>query len=147
MKTLERALGMGAALLSLSACGGGGPAAPSTTGGTQTTTFMGTSETSTTGGCSSPQNHDFQAGEGMVTVTLVQASASAAKVEVCQVTAGSQVRECGIPAFATVQVTRSVSGTLRGGRAQRITVYPTACGAIPPAASSLSYSVTVVHPR
>ncbi|HEY5907214.1 MAG TPA: hypothetical protein VIZ31_04180 [Vicinamibacteria bacterium] len=146
MKTLERALGLGAALLSLSACGGG-PAAPSTSGGTQTATFMGTSETSTTGGCSSPQNHDFQAGEGMVTVTLVQASASAAKVEVCQVTTGSQARECGIPAFATVQVGQSTSGTLRGGRAQRVTVYPTACGATSPAPSTLTYTVTVVYPR
>jgi hypothetical protein len=133
----------------LAGCGGGGGAGPTTTpGGTTTTTFMGTSSVDATGGCSSPSRHDFSAGEGTIQVTLVQASAGAAGVQVCHPTAANHNTDCTIPPFASVALGGSVSAVLKGGRSQTVTVYPESCGragTFP--AAQLSYTVNVTYPR
>jgi hypothetical protein len=146
---------LAAALLASVACGGGGgpttaptPAPNPGTGGSTSSTFSGTSSYNGAGGCSSPSRHDFSAGEGTIVVTLTQASASAARVQVCHPTAANHNTDCTIPPFASVAVGASVSATLKGGRSQTVTVYPDACGragTFP--ASDLSYTVNVSHPR
>jgi hypothetical protein len=81
-------------------------------------------------------------------VTLVQASASAAGVQVCHPTAANHNTDCTIPPFASVALGGSVSAALKGGRSQTVTVYPDSCGragTFP--ASQLSYTVSVTHPR
>ena len=145
-----------AALFASVACGGGGggPTTPPTpapnpgTGGSTSSTFSGTSSYNGAGGCSSPSRHDFSAGEGTVVVTLTQASASAAGIQLCHPTAANHNTDCTIPPFAPVTVGGSVSATLKGGRSQTVTVYPDACGragSFP--ASDLSYTVNVSYPR
>lgn len=141
----------------LSGCGGGsGGAGPTTptpapapgSGGTTTSTFTGTSSYNGGGGCSSPSRHDLSAGEGTIEVTLVQASASAARVQVCHPTAANHNTDCTIPPFASVALGGSVSAVLKGGRSQTVTVYPDACGragTFP--AAQLSYTVSVAYPR
>jgi hypothetical protein len=147
---------LAAVLLASVACGGGSGSGPTTptpapipgTGGTTSTTFSGTSSYNGAGGCSSPSRHDFSAGEGTVVVTLTQASAAAAGVQVCHPTAANHNTDCTIPPFASVAVGGNVSATLKGGRSQTVTVYPDACGragTFP--AADLSYTVNVSYPR
>ena len=132
----------------LAGCGGGGGPTTTTPSGTTTTTFMGTSSVGATGGCSSPSRHDFSAGEGTIQVTLVQASAGAAGVQVCHPTAANHNTDCTIPPFASVALGGSVSAVLKGGRSQTVTIYPDSCGragSFP--AAQLSYTVSVTYPR
>ena len=115
----SRGSGLLAAAL-LAGCGGGGGAGPTMTpGGTTTTTFMGTSAVDAAGGCSSASRHDFSAGEGTIQVTLVQALAGAAGVQVCHPTAANHNTDRNI--FLRVGGSAAASSAARpgGGRAER----------------------------
>jgi hypothetical protein len=138
-------------------CGGGG--SPSTTplpsptptptptpGGTITGTFTGTARYRA-GGCSS-SGHDLSVGEGTIAVTLVQATAASVQLQVCHPTAVNHATECTIPPFASLMVGATVSATLRGGRAQTVTVYPDPCGrpgTFPD--TEVTYTINVAYPQ
>ncbi|HEY5906577.1 MAG TPA: hypothetical protein VIZ31_00960, partial [Vicinamibacteria bacterium] len=124
-----------------------GPAAPS--GGPASITFMGTTQTGANGGCiGNAVSHQIAAGEGTVTVTLVQASESPMKLQICHPSAVNHALECTVPPFVPIAVGQSVSATLRGGRAQIVTVFPAECGGpTAPPGPVVSYTITVVYPQ
>ena len=97
--------------------------------------------------CSSGAGHPFEAGEGIVTVTVVAASGDVA-AQICHPTAVNHATECTIPPFAPIAVGASVSATLKGGRQQLLKFVPAACGApgIPASTAPITYSATFTYP-
>jgi hypothetical protein len=135
-------------LMALGGCGGGSGSTPTGPTGPQTETFSGSAQLSATGGCSNV-GHPFNSGEGTVAITLVESSGSVpVAVQVCHPTATAHDSQCTVPPFARVAVGMSVRVPLKGGRAQVLTIYPEACGRTgTPTATSITYTVTVEHPR
>jgi hypothetical protein len=110
---------------------------------------MGTTQMGANGVCiGNTVSHPIAAGEGTVTVTLIQASESPMKLQICHPTAVNHALECTVPPFAPIAVGQSVSATLRGGRAQIVTLYPAECGGpTAPPGPLVSYTMTVVYPQ
>jgi hypothetical protein len=134
----------------LPGCGRSGSSTPTTPNGNPTETFMGTSSVSATGGCSSTNmGHAFNSGEGTIVITLVQSTDNATvATQVCHPTATAHDSQCTVPPFSRIGVGQSTQAVLKGGRAQVLTVYPGTCGqagTFP--ATTISYTVTVQHPR
>jgi hypothetical protein len=67
-------------------------------------------------------------------------------VQVCHPTAQNHALECTVPPFARLSVGESLTATLRGGRAQVVTIFPDGCGAPGAAAATITYTVTVTFP-
>jgi hypothetical protein len=134
-------------MLTVSGCGGGGSAPAAPNAGPRTVTFTGSARTSTNGGCSAiGPSHIVDAGAGTLTVTLTQAGAPRMQLQVCA-TSEADHRNCTIPPFVLLSVGQSATGTVKGGRAQAVTLFPEGCGG--PGATPtdpIPYSVSVVHP-
>jgi hypothetical protein len=118
---------------------------PSTSSGPQTSTFTGTASTSAAGGCSSP-GHAISAGEGTISVSLLSSTPSSVKLQVCAPTAVNHALECTIPPFVVLSGAAPATATLRGGRAQTVTIFPVSCDANPPAAATITYTISVTYP-
>ena len=130
-------------------CGGGAKSASAPTAtGSGTETFMGTTQITESGACTGAR-HDFETGEGVVGITLVQSSGSAAlAAQLCDPGADNHEVDCTIPPFVHIGVGQTVNATLKGGRFQTLTLYPAGCGAPTSEPTALlTYTVTVVHPR
>ena len=136
------------AAMAIAACGGGGSGPPMGPSGTQTETFTGTAQIVGAGCSGSGSTHPFNAGEGNLTVTLVQSAGSVSlAVQVCHPTAVNHALECTIPPFARIAVGETVSALLKGGRAQTLVVYPSSCGTPDQAPTPpIPYTVRVTHP-
>ena len=135
------------ALVILLGCSAGCSSSPTAPppGGPQTLTVSGAATTSDTGACSN-SGHFISTGTGTITVALVQSSAAAVKVQVCHPTAVNHALECTVPPFAVVSSATPVTATLRGGSSQTVTVFPAACAVSPPAASSVTYTISITYP-
>jgi hypothetical protein len=136
-------------LASLSVAGCGSSSAPTVPSPPQTVgdTLSGTTQTGPTGGCGPTAGHQFQAGDGTVTVTLQQATPPVTlQVQVCYPSAVNEAQTCTIPPFARLDVGQSVSAALKSGRSQVLVVYPTGCGTSAAAPTGvIAYTVTVAH--
>jgi hypothetical protein len=136
-------------LLFLCACGGSGgsPNGPTGQTGPQTETFTGTAQISATGVCSN-DGHAFNTREGNLSITLVQSSNNEqVAVQVCHPTATDHATQCTVPPFHRIAVGMTLGGTVKGGAAQVLTVYPGACGTGgTPAAASVTYTIRLEHP-
>jgi hypothetical protein len=109
---------------------------------------MGTAQTGSAGSCVGPSPLQLAAGAGTITIALVQSSQSPLKVQVCHPAAVNHALECTIPPFAPLAVGQSVGATLRGGRAQIVTVFTADCGSsASPPGPVVSYTITVVYPQ
>jgi hypothetical protein len=108
---------------------------------------MGTAQISATGGCSNA-GHAFDTGEGSLSITLVQSSGNEqVAVQVCHPTATDHATQCTVPPFHRIAVGMTLRATVKGGRAQVLTVYPGACGVGgTPMAASVMYTVRLEHP-
>jgi hypothetical protein len=151
----SRALLLLAAAL-VAACGGsssspsaGSPSGSPGGGGSGLETFKGTTRSSDSGVCSAdPSPHTFDTGEGTVGVTLVESTGSLpVNVQLCHPAADNHEVDCTIPPFVRVEVGMTVRATLKGGRSQTLTVYPSGCGVDQAPTPPISYTVTVTHPR
>jgi hypothetical protein len=142
-------IAVAACISAAAACGGGAssgaqPTAP-TSSGPQTSTFSGTASTSATGGCSSP-GHAISAGDGTISVSLLSTSPSSVKLQVCAPTAVNHALECTIPPFVVLSGAAPATASLRGGRAQTVTIFPVSCDANPPTAATITYTISVTYP-
>lgn len=110
--------------------------------------FTGMARIASNGTCSSlTPGNVFNAGAGMVTVTLTQATAPRMQVQICA-TMETDHTNCTVPPFALLTVGQSLSATLRGAREQAVTLYPEGCGGPDsPPSDPVSYTVSVVYPR
>jgi hypothetical protein len=79
-------------------------------------------------------------------VALTQASAARVAVQVCHPTAQNHALECTVPPFRALAVGESLTATLRGGRAQVVTIYPDGCGSPSSSPASVTYTITVTFP-
>jgi hypothetical protein len=139
-----------AVLTSSAGCGGGGGGAAPTSpppSGTNTVTVTGTSRSAGPTTCSA-DNHVLNAGDGPVTVTLVQTTPAVSLiVQVCSPTTTNHQTDCSINR-QRIDVGQTLSGTIRGGRVQHLSFNTLNCGpgALPPEPAPIVYSAAVTHP-
>jgi hypothetical protein len=126
------------------ACGGNGPSTPAPPV-TETRTFMGTTRATSPTSCMS-DSHDFQAREGLITVTLVQSTGGT--LLVAQVCAGGiDDHNCTINQ-APIAVGQTLSGTRKGGADQNLKLLPLNCGGGGPAPDTpIDYTASVSYQR
>ena len=113
--------------------------------GTTTQTFTGTTRALTPTSCSS-DSHDFPAGEGVVTVTLLASTGNLTLgVQVCA--GGIDNNNCTIN-LQPIAVNQSVSGTRKGGASQNLKFLPANCGTGGPAPPGpVQYTARVDYER
>lgn len=135
------------AAAAITGCGGAAPTSPAPTG-PMVETFSGMAQIDAAGGCSG-SGHAFSTGEGEVSVTLVQTSGNVpVAVQICHPTALNHALECTIPPFAQLVVGASLRATVRGGRSQVLTIFPSGCGQPGnPKAATVSYMGLLEHPQ
>ena len=139
---LAAQLALAAALWS---CGGAGGSSAGPSGGTETRTFMGTTRALSATSCTG-DSHDFVAGEGPVSVTLVQTTGGTALVvQVCA--GGIDNGDCTINQ-TPIAVNQTVRGTRRGGATQNLKLLPLNCGGGGPIPDGpIVYTATVTFQR
>ena len=113
--------------------------------GTTTQTVTGTTRAITPTSCTS-DSHDFSAGEGLVTVTLLESTGNLTLgVQVCA--GGIDNNNCTIN-LRPIAVNQSVSGTRKGGRSQNLKFLPPNCGTGgPPPPGPVQYTARVDYFR
>jgi hypothetical protein len=106
---------------------------------------MGTTRANSATSCSG-DSHDFQAGEGAVTPTLVQSTGSTGlTAQVCA--GGIDDRNCTINQ-TPLAVMQTLSGARKGGTSQNLKLLPLNCGGggpVPP--GPIDYTATVTYQR
>lgn len=132
-----------ALVLLLAGCGGGGsPAAP---GGTETVTFSGTAASTSASSCTG-DTHSFPAGEGTVSVTLVETSTQhPMSAQICENGVGSST--CTL-VRTRIEIAQTLNAPRKGGRNQVLSMLPGSCG-IPGAMPEpmVGYTVRVSYPK
>ena len=111
----------------------------------RTQIFTGSTRAITATSCTS-DSHDFDAGEGLITVTLLETTGNVTLgVQVCA--GGIDNNNCTINQ-TPIAVNGSVSGTRKGGRTQNLKFLPANCsprsGPVPP--GPVQYTARVENP-
>ena len=129
----------------LATCGGGTPGGPQP-GGTRTDTFSGTGTVNTGGGCS-PGSHGFNtAGSGTIVIQVAQSNLPNVGIQICHPGALNHATECTVPPWTTIAANGSLTATIRGARAQTISVTAAGCDTTTVTAATLNYTVNVTYP-
>lgn len=131
----------------LASCGGGSPpTSPPPSGGTRTDAFSGTGTVNTGGGCS-PGSHAFTtAGTGTIVVQVAQSSLPSIGIQICHPGAVNHSTECTVPPWATIAANGTLSATIKGARAQTISISPAGCDTTTVTAATVTYTVNVTYP-
>jgi hypothetical protein len=135
----------GTVSIALSACGSSGSSAGPSGGGSETRTFTGTTWANSATSCGG-DSHDFQAGDGTVTLTLVQTTGNVGlSAQVCA--GGIDDRNCTINQ-GPIAVSQTLSGVRKGGTSQNLKLLPANCGGGgPQPPGPVDYTATVTYPR
>ena len=142
---IVRAAAAALVMAALATCGGGPPASPQP-GGTRTDTFSGTGTVNTGGGCS-PGSHAFNtAGAGTITVQVVQSNLPNVGIQICHPGALNHATDCTVPPWTTIAANGTLTATIRGARAQTISVTAAGCDTTTVTAATLNYTVNVTYP-